>query len=57
MQLFATILGSVRRNSAFPIGRPDNFARQRAIAALAVLTADDLERVAVMVEALAARRM
>lgn len=40
-----------------PIGRQDNVARQRAIAALAVLPDDDLERVAVMVEALATRRI
>ena len=33
---------------------PDDLLRQRAIAALAALSADDLERVAIMVEALAA---
>lgn len=34
----------------------DDLARQRAIAALAALPHDDLERVAIMVEALAASR-
>ncbi len=36
---------------------PKELTRQRAIAALAVLESDDLERVAVMVEALAAQRV
>lgn len=35
---------------------PEEFARQRAMAALAALCADDLERVAIMFEALAAER-
>ncbi|AZO13060.1 XRE family transcriptional regulator [Mesorhizobium sp. M3A.F.Ca.ET.080.04.2.1] len=35
---------------------PEQLARQRTIAALAVLRSDDLERVAVMVEALATER-
>lgn len=35
----------------------DELARQRAIAALAALSHDDLERVAIMVEALAAARI
>lgn len=35
---------------------PEELARQRAKVALAALQSDDLERVAIMVEALAARR-
>ena len=35
---------------------PEELARQRTIAALAALRGDDLERVAIMVEALAAQR-
>ena len=35
---------------------PDELIRQRTVAALAALRADDLERTAIMVEALAAQR-
>lgn len=42
--------------SSISVAAPDEVARQRTMSALIALSADDLERVAVMIEALAAVR-
>lgn len=42
--------------TSLTVSAPEGLARQRAIAALSALKSDDLERVAIMVEALVAQR-
>ena len=44
-------------SSSVPATTSDELARQRTVAALTALRADDLERIAIMVEALAAERV
>lgn len=55
----ATVLATTPNDlltNDIPMPAPDELVRQRAVAALISLSADDLERVVVMVEALAATR-